>query len=72
MKKLQLNKTTIAQLDNPNKVYGGTGKDKYTYAETCPWTCLSPTNCKCEPTNYDCEKDPIIIVDPTAAGICAV
>ena len=37
MKKLQLNKQTIAQLDTPEKIYGG---DPHTAAPTCG-TCES-------------------------------
>jgi len=33
MKKLQLNKKTVASLENPEKIYGG---EAYTYAGTHP------------------------------------
>ncbi|MCL2291023.1 MAG: class I lanthipeptide [Bacteroidetes bacterium] len=42
MKKLQLNKQTIASLDNPDKIFGGEEKVTETYnGNTIPMTCAN-------------------------------
>jgi hypothetical protein len=56
MKKLQLNKQTIAQLDEPGKIYGGTDKAN-TYSAGNTWYTCGPPCCNCG-------------IAPTQAGQC--
>ncbi|MCL2289638.1 MAG: class I lanthipeptide [Bacteroidetes bacterium] len=54
MKKLQLNKETIARLNNPDEIYGG---EKYTEAQTCGTCAFEEITCAPTP-KMRCDRIP--------------
>ena len=56
MKKLKLNKQTIANLDNPNKILGGGVAETWSLYNGHPYTCHNEKTCE----GYSCPVDPKI------------